>query len=293
MGVGRAFQSGAASALLYDVLSAGGRQAEYIKHQSRMQAAFIGIDIISGSVGFLLFSINIRIPFFISFGAMALVIIVQSSIKEVWAAKAPAGNVFAAHINQIKQGFAITFKSKAILWLTGFSLIYFITGSFFGAVLNLPFLQEFKGFSITQLAIMGLIWNSIQTILVFLAGSIEHRLGQQLSLTIVVLLIPALFAALLLSSSYMLSAVIIGMYFGSASFREIIVDSYMNARIKSSYRATVLSVNSMILSGVAIFALPLLGNIIDTAGLGSAMIFLAVGTFCLGSLALILKRYFM
>jgi MFS family permease len=291
IGIGRAFQSGAASALLYDVLSAGGRQAEYIKHQSRMQAAFIGIDIISGSVGFLLFSINVRIPFVISFVAMALVIIVQSTIKEVRAARMQVANVFARHASQIKEGFAITFRSRAIVWLTGFSLIYFIAGNFFGAVLNLPFLQEFKGFTTTQLAIMGLIWNTIQTTLVFLAGSIEHRLGRQLSLAIVVLLIPAQFAALMLSNNYLLSAVIVGIYFGTASFREIIVDSYMNAQIDNSYRATVLSVNSMILSGVAIFVLPLLGNVIDTAGLGRAILFLSVGTLGLGGLSLILKRY--
>jgi glutathione synthase/RimK-type ligase-like ATP-grasp enzyme len=31
-----------------------------IRHQSRMQAGFVGIDIISGSLGFLLFAINVR-----------------------------------------------------------------------------------------------------------------------------------------------------------------------------------------------------------------------------------------
>jgi MFS family permease len=61
LGIGRAFQSGAESALLYDFLSSTNKQDDYIKHQSRMQSAFVAIDIISGSLGFILFAINVRI----------------------------------------------------------------------------------------------------------------------------------------------------------------------------------------------------------------------------------------
>ena len=82
LGIGRSFRSGAESALLYDWLSEVDKQHEYIKHQSRIQAAFVGIDIISGSVGVLLFSLNVRIPFMISFASMVLVILVQFTLKD-------------------------------------------------------------------------------------------------------------------------------------------------------------------------------------------------------------------
>ena len=291
LGIGRAFESGAGSALLYEFLASVDRQHEYIQHQSRIQAGFVGIDIISGSVGFRLFAINVRIPFIVSFASMVLVILVQLTLREIPVQRTRKGNLLRAHLRQIHEGISVTFKSRVVLWLTGFSLAFFIAGMFFGNVLNLPFLREAKRFSTTELAIMGLVWNTIQTATIIFIGRIERRLGQTLSLITIVVLTPALFLALLLSDHYLVSAVILGLYFSIVSFREVIVDSYLNTHIQSYHRATVLSVNSMLLSGLAIVVLPVLGNLLNTFGLRSMMLLLAMSTFLWGALSLAIKRY--
>jgi MFS family permease len=290
LGIGRSFRSGAESALHYDWLSVADKKDEYIKHQSSLQEAFVGIDIISGSGGFLLFSLNVRIPFIISFVSMALVILVQFTLKEAIKRDILSGNTLATHINQIKRGLLIVSRSGMIMWLIGFTLVYSIANMFFSSVLNLPFLQETKRFNTNQLAIMGLIWNTMQTTSIFFASYLERSLGQSLSILAVVILTPLLFFGLSLSNNFIVSSVILGLYYGSMSFRDIIVDAYLNKHIDSQYRATVLSIASMILSSLAILILPVLGTIVDRSSLSTGILLLVIGTLILGSLSVIVKR---
>lgn len=291
LGVGRAFRSGAESALLYDWLSSQDRQHEYAMHQSRLQAAFVGIDIISGSVGFLLFGLNVRIPFIISFAAMALVILVQFTLQEVTKRDISQESAFSIHINQIKEGLRIIYNSRIIIWLVGFTLIYSIANIFFSGTLNLPFLEETKGFTTNQLAIMGLIWNTIQTASLFFVNRFERAFGQFRSILTIVIITPLLFIGLLFSNNFLLSSLFIGVYFSSMSFREVIIDAYLNERISNEYRATVLSIISMLVSSLAIFVLPLLGSIVDQTSLDTGLWLLIIGTLVLGVLSLILKKY--
>ena len=290
LGIGRAFRSGAENALLYDWLSSENRQHEYMKHQSRLQAAFVAIDIISGSVGFLLFGLNVRIPFIISFASMALLIIVQSTLKDVNTKENHLENVFTGYVQQIKEGLLIVSKSSMIKWLIGFTLIYGIANMFLGNTLNLPFLKEVKGFTTNQLALMGLIWNAIQTTSLFFVSHVERRMGQFVSILTIVILTPLLFLGLLLSNNFIISAIILGVYYGSMSFREVIIDTYLNTGISSQYRATVLSIASMMISVVAIFILPVLGIIVDRSSLNTGLWLLIMSTLLLGTLSVVVRK---
>ena len=290
IGIGRAFQSGAENALLYDWLGSVDKQQEYIRHQSRLQAAFVAIDIISGSVGFLLFGLNVRIPFIISFVSMALVILVQFTLKDIRQKADHRENALAVHINQIKEGLFIVSRSSMIMWLIGFTLIYSIANMFFSNSLNLAFLREVKGFTTDQLALMGLLWNMIQTASLFFVSQLERRLGPSASMLAIVIVSPLLFLGLLLSSNFVVSSIIIGLYYSSMSFREVIIDTYLNTRISSQYRATVLSIVSMVISSLAIFALPALGTIVDRSSLNTGLLLLAISTLILGTLSMLIRR---
>ena len=290
IGIGRAFRSGAESALLYEWLSSVDKQHEYTKHQSRLQAAFVGIDIISGSVGFLLFGLNVRIPFMISFAAMALVIMVQFTLKEIHKRENRQENAMMGYVNQIKEGLSIVSRSSMIIWLIGFTLIYSIANIFFGGAVNLPFLKEVKGFTTNQLALMGLIWNTIQTTSLFFVSHLERAIGQSASMLGIVILTPLLFLGLLLSDNFVMSSIIIGLYYSSMSFREVIIDAYLNAHISSQYRATVLSIASMFVSTLAIFILPILGTIVDRSSLTAGLLLLIIGTLIFGAASMLVKR---
>jgi hypothetical protein len=115
-------------------------------------------------------------------------------------------------------------------------------------------------------------------------------MGQFTSMLAIVILTPLLFLGLSLSGNFLVSSFLIGLYYSSMSFREVIIDTYLNTRINSRYRATVLSIASMIVSSLAIFVLPLLGNIVDRSSLNAGMWLLAVSTLTLGGLSMIAGR---
>jgi hypothetical protein len=137
---------------------------------------------------------------------------------------------------------------------------------------------------------MGLIWNAIQTTSLFFVSHLERRAGQFISIIAIVILTPLLFLGLLLSDNFVVSSIILGIYFGSMSFREVIIDGYLNMRISSQYRATVLSIASMIVSSLAIFTLPILGIIVDRFSLNTGLLLLVIGTLILGTLSVVVKR---
>src|SRR5687768_7172932 len=105
----------------------------------------------------------------------------------------------------------------------------------------------------------------------------------------IVILTPLLFLGLLLSNNFLVSSLIIGLYYSSMSFREVIIDSYLNMHISSQYRATVLSIASMIVSTLAIFILPILGLIVDRSSLSIGLLLLVMGTLILGTLSMLVK----
>ena len=115
-------------------------------------------------------------------------------------------------------------------------------------------------------------------------------MGQFASLLAIVILTPFLFLGLLFSSNFLLSSLLIGLYYSSMSFREVIIDTYLNMRLSSQHRATVLSIASMVVSGLAIFVLPGFGILVDRSSLNTGLLLLAVCTLILGTLTVIVRK---
>jgi MFS family permease len=207
-----------------------------------------------------------------------------------------ASNLRKFYLAAVLSGFAYFYNGVDTLYFRHFDLSFEQLGFLISAYLITTLVCEVPTGSFADVygkkpsVLMGLVWNIIQTAIVFFAGQIESRLGRNLSIAATVLVNPALFFGLYHSEHFVLSAVILGLYFGAMSFREVVVDSYINAHISSSHRAVVLSVNSMLVSGMAVVVLPLLGRLVDTSGLGSGLMLLAIGTLALGVVSYLAYR---
>jgi len=290
LGISRAFSSGAGSALLYDSLTSLKKGDDFIKHKSRLSASFTAIDLISGTLGFLIFAIDVRIPYYISFFAMVLVLIIQFSMFESFIPIQRTTSLISHNLVQMKKGLLLTLKSFPIIWLTLFSFIFFVSCRFFSDVISTPFLQEVKQFSIFELSILFLITNSIQTIFVFNAHYFEKKLGTIKSITISILVIPVTYFAMIYSNSYIFTGIVVGIYYALISFTEILSESYINNLVESENRATVLSASSMLISTLGLIILPILGSKTDANGLTSGMYLTAFLTL-LGGMFLLAIKY--
>jgi MFS family permease len=292
LGISRAFSSGAGSALLYDSLHSLQKADDFIKHKSRLDSSFIAIDLISGTLGFFLFAMNVRLPYYISLTAWILVFIVQFSMYESFIPKERTTSLITHNLGQMKKGFLLTIRSFPIIWLTAFSFLFFISCRFFSDVISTPFLQETKQFSLIQLSILFLITNSIQASFVFYAHYFEKLFGRNRSIILSLVIVPLTYFSMIISNNFIITGIIVGIYYAVISFSEIIVESTLNKIVESDSRATVLSVSSMFISGFGLLVLPILGAKTDQTDLTTGMILTAILTLIFGVFLLATKIIF-
>lgn len=247
-----------------------------------MSSFFISIDVISGTLGPLIFAVNVRLPYFISLGAAFLVVFIQLGLREILPTRKQVERVLSENFQQMVTGFRLAFKNKVFVWLTLFSILIFTTGKVFAEMVSTPFLINYVGYSLKNLSVIGFIASLMQASFVFFADKFENKLGDRWSFLLTILIFP--FAAVLFafSRNIGLTAVLLGVYYSTWSFSEVIVESYISHNVSDSKRATILSISSMFISFFALLSLPVLGSVVDKISLQNSLILLAAEFVVLG-----------
>jgi MFS family permease len=285
-GAGRAFSSGASSALLFDTLKKLKKEKEFLKHTGRLSSFFISIDIISSALAPLLFAVNVRLPYFISLTAAFFVIIIQLSVCEVLESKNNQKNVLEENIQQILSGIKTAFKNKIFICLTLFNVLIFTINKTFAEMLSTPFLTSYIGYKLQSLSVILVIGSLIQSVTVFFADKIENKLGNKYSFFGIIYVLPIILIFYVFSRNILLTSVLTGIYFSIISFSEVVVENYLSKNTSDDKRATVLSISSMITSIVAFISLPIIGYITDIIYLQNSIVLLASIILVIGTVLL-------
>ncbi len=288
-GIGRAFASGAASALLFDTLKALGQEASYIRHSARLAAIFISVDILSAGLSPALYALNVRLPYFVALAAAALGVAAQVSMVEVLPPSQRSSNALAAHLRQMAAGFRLVLGSRALVWLAAFSALITVGGKVFAEMINAPFLVHEVGYSLGEFGLIVLIGSAMQSGLVFFADRLAARLGERRSLWVQIIAAPLVLTGYAFARWLPLAALLTGAHFAAWSFSEVVIENAVSQRAPDEARATVLSITSMLVSVAALVSLPVLGAAVDRVALPTALIGLAVG-FGVGGAILLARR---
>jgi MFS family permease len=290
-GAGRAFNSGASSALLYDSLKNMGQEFEFTKHTGRLSSVFISLDILSGALGPLMFALNVRLPYFVSWVAILLVIPLQFSLYEKNNLIKHTINPIKEHLIQMLESLKIAINNKILVWLTIFSLLFFVINKVFSEMISAPYYINI-GYTLQNLSIIGVIGSLIQTAFVFLADKFERKLRNFKSFLLMITLVPIVLISLMISRSLIITAIFSGFYYSLISFGEVIIESYLNRNISDNNRATVLSISSMTVSLSALISLPLIGEFIDNYTLIGGFWLVSILVLVIGSLLLVRRPSF-
>lgn len=276
-GVGLAFNSGVEQALLYELLAKIGKSELFTRHMGRMSAIFFSVDIISGTLGPLMFMLHIRLPYLISWSALIIVLLLELGLyEEVPKRPNPDRNILRQHLNQMLASYKEASTSGVFVWLTLFGLLFYATNRVVSETISLPFLIGI-GYSLQNLAAIGFIGNVISFPFTFFTDKIEERLGDKTSFASLVLGVPIIVVLFSLSRSVVLTGLLIGLYFGLITFREVLTQSYLNRHVSSENWATMLSISSMATNCATILLLPMFGSFADKTST-SATLWLISGT---------------
>ncbi|MFN8585193.1 MAG: MFS transporter [Dehalococcoidia bacterium] len=278
-----ALMSGADLALLYDSLQAIGREDEYERHAGRGEAAvWIGVAAATSVGGPLAVLTSLRFTVFVG---MAVYLVAASvAFLMVEAPHRSASGVVTRYFGNMTQAFRIAWRDEALRWLVAFGGL--IHGAMGAAMYFVQPLLLDRGVEV------GPAFSSLQVVPwlaaalgAFMVASVLRRVGEATVLCVLatggvaayvgLATVPTLAAFAFVPVLALLESTIIPLTTG-----------YVNRRVPSEQRATVLSLESLS-RGLFIAPLgPLAGAVADREGLPAAFAMLgaalAVGALILG-----------
>lgn len=280
-----ALMSGADLALLYDSLQALGREAEYERHAGRGEAAvWIGVATATAIGGPLAVMTSIRFTIFV--GIAVYFAAAVSAFLMVEAPHRGPADVVTRYFGGIRVALRIAWRDRALRWLVALggaihagigASMYFVQpllldrgvelGLAFSSLQVLPWLAAATGALIVASALRRV--GEVTVLSVLAAGGLAAYAG--------LASVPSLAAFAFVPVLAMLESTIIPLTTG-----------YVNRRVPSEQRATVLSLESLS-RGLFIAPLgPLAGAVADREGLPAAYatlgVALALGTLIFGPL---------
>ena len=281
LGAGHSFVSGADSAMLYESLKSDKQEDKYVKHEGRISSAGNFAEAIAGIAAGFLAAISLRSPFYAQFFVAFMAVPAALMLAEPHITT-------GTHTHSVK-GMVVEIKNALIRdkELRISILLSAVTGSatLTFAWLVQPFFQEIG----LPIAFFGVAWTALN-LSAGVSSAYAFRFAGRLTR-----LHETLAIAILLSAGYFLSGLAIVregllflfVFYVIRGFANPVFKNYLNMYTPSSMRATVLSARDLIIRTFFAVTSPLLGWLIDNAGLNYAFLF-AGGIYLVSVVVIIL-----
>lgn len=257
-GISIAFSSGAVDAFLFDTLKHNHCErdfAQYKGYQTFIKSLAIMLASISGA---LMYTYHVRMPWVAyattSFISSFIILMVDEPLLT------KTKITLHTQYKHIKESLIFTFKNKQVLWLIYYQcLIIYPFYSYH--LVKQPFFIS-KGFDIIHLGVIFAFTEGLSSLCSFASKYIEHRFQPKWVLSF----FPISQFIFLISSAWIPNQTsIIAIIFLVMSFKMtiIFVSHYLNLKIESRQRATILSIQSLMSSIVQLLFMGISGVIVD------------------------------
>ncbi|HXH23069.1 MAG TPA: MFS transporter [Dehalococcoidia bacterium] len=272
-GVGMGLQSGADQAFLFDSLKLLGREGDYSRIFGRVNATTVAANVIAGLAGApLAAETTLATPILISAGITAASVLVALTFHEppLHEARLPYLQTVVAGVREV--------RGRRVLRLV---MLFAVLGSM-SSMVTQYFMQPYLKGHGASTASLGLLMTPVRLVSVaasFAAFRVERRLGAWTALAMTpVLPIAACVALAAWDSIYAFAFV--PMAAAGGTLRMLLVSHYVNARIASQQRATIISLFALATALASSFLAPLYGYVADERSLRALYGGVAVFSAC-------------
>lgn len=258
-------ESGADSALIYDSCLTDAKESSFTAIQGKREVILQTASMIGVFIGGIVADINYDWAIFLTIALFAVAIVIGSFFMEAPYRKSQETQTMSSHFNGVIEVLRNQRDLMKIMLLGAFFLSTITTLQFYIAIL-----WREQGLSLTMISI-GLLVPSIGGIL---AGLKVQRLARHpdVILKMIPFLITILLAMTIVPYLNIVALFLLGI---TDTLLYVSTTQWINERIESEHRATLLSVNSMTFSFVMVILFPLIGWIGDLWGLGNAFMLLS------------------
>jgi predicted MFS family arabinose efflux permease len=277
LGLGASLVSGTDSALLYDTLSHLERENEYIQKEGRLVSIGNFSEGTASVIGGLLAVISLRMPLYVE------AVIALLSIPVAWSLVEPPRHTYDASRGNMRAIMDIVqfalHGNREVKWLILYSSV---VGA--STLTMVWFIQPYLKLAGLPVVMFGIVWASLQYFVGFFslsAHTIEQRVGKK-TVVLSLIFLSVLGYILLGMFQSLWAAVFILLFYFVRGIASPMFKGYINALISSDKRATILSVQQMVIRMIFAAVGPFLGWISDllsfsTAMFSAALIFLVLG----------------
>lgn len=256
-GVGVSLSSGTGSAMLYDSLKKLRKQKDYKKIAGNL----VSISNISMAIVFIigayLFTLNPKLPAFVSLPFIIVGFFLTFLMKEPYISKKRL--TLQNSWKHLKEGISCFVKHPYIKYL---SFFYLACGAVISMMLSLS--SAYFAVILIPISSIGIISFAGSMLTAFsskFAHKLENLLGKKKSLMLVQIGLISSIALMSLVLPYL--GLIFFLFIQLISgFSEVILGEYVNRHIKSSHRATILSIHNMFDNLGITLLFPILGYLI-------------------------------
>ena len=267
LGFGQSFISGADSALLYDSLLDNKKDKDYIKYEGRMVSVGNVAEAAAGIAGGLLALISLRTNYYVQTGVALLAVPAAIMLMEPGKHKRLGVFNFRTILDVVADSLFINKELRTNIFLSA------IIGS---ATLTMAwFAQPYFEFVELQLSLFGIMWTLLNLTVGFaamLAYRVERKLGANLTVLLLAIMIPAGYLALGHFSSIWALSILFFFYIVRGVATPVLKD-YIHRLTTSEVRATVLSVRNFIIRICFVLVGPAMGYLTDQTSLQTALTF--------------------
>lgn len=281
---GLAFQSGATSSLVYDILRKINESDQFEKVQGRIGSIFLLSSVIGAPAGAFLFEYNQRIPYFIAFLSILFSSLVIYTVK--WEFHQKDAITIDTYFQKIHKGILLTIQNQKLLSFVLITIALTTMRLVFNQNISQPYLLD-VGFTIGFIGILTAITATILALIHAFTYKVSTKIGDIKSLILIIAL-PSL-CAIILGNLYTQLAVIflILLQIGHA-YKEPVMARLTHKELTDENRSTMASTTSFLSSMVVALLLPIWGNTIDSVGLHTTSIYIGLFTFSIGIIAILL-----
>ena len=282
-GLGLTFQNGADVALLYDSLKAVGRDEEFQKINSRltaMRSLAVLLAILIGAP--IAEATSYSFPIMLSAGIALLAVPVALSMHE---GRSGHRESHEQYLQTLISGLRDVWRQSALRYIILYSGII-MTATFTPLVFQQPFLSD-HGVGTGNLGLWQAPIRGAGIVSALLAYQFVSRTGQRGAFfALPVMLVVANLSLAGIDHGWAAASFLgMGMV---AGLQPPIIATYVNKRIPSERRATILSVQSVVASGILAISQPIGGIVADQFGLRAVFLTFALMTLALAIPTLLL-----
>lgn len=284
--VGLAFQSGALSSLMYELLQKEDLHENFQKVSGHANGYFLVASIIASPIGTLIYKFYPRIPYLLAFIFFLLALSTTLFIK--WEFKKKPATL-STYFKTIGSGIKLTLKNRILMATVVIGFALTVNRLVFNQNISQPYVVG-VGVDVAYLGFVAAIFSAALALVSINTYKISEKIGIKFSLLLSIA-IPGFGLIALSFINTLLALPIILIWLMGHAFRDPVISHIEQEAVEPDKRSTMVSTTSFLLGISGGVLLPYWGKRIDVFGIPNTLLLLGIFTLIVGTVGLLLYQY--